>query len=205
MLNKLLTAISGILLVVIVGSVIYLMIGSSTDVNQTKKNDLPFHKTTSNTTKAYKEFYAKAERAIHPKTLLKLADFYKSPNGSFYILQESTAKVLGLEPKGACVEDRREGVVLEGSICFPFAMKLENKGFPEGYTWVYLTETNIKRTNVYIKDKGGQKVAQLKDIQPNDIITTIEKWDPSVPWDVVKLIEYLDKQMVELSIFINRV
>jgi len=207
MLNKLLIAISSILLVIIVESVIYIMIikDPSTDVSQTKEKSLPLHKATSNTTKAYKELYAKGERAIHPKILAQLADFYKPSNGSFYILQEGTTKVLELESKGACVEDRREGVLLKGSICFPFAMKLESKIFPAGYTWVYLTEANIKKTNVYIKDKDGQKAAQLKDIQPNDMITTIEKWDPSVPWNMSKLIETIDRQMVEFTIYINRI
>lgn len=196
--NKFLTATVIVLALIIVGSSIYLM-------DQVKKNRPPLHETTNNTTKAYKEFYTKAERAIHPKTLTKLADILKSPNGSLHILQEATLKVLEVESKGACVEDRREGILYKGSICFPFALKLESKSLPEGYTWYYLTETNIKRTKVYVKDKSGQRQVQLTDIKPGDTINTVEKWDPSVPWDVVKLIEYLDKQMVELTINIKRI
>lgn len=196
MLNKLLIAIFSILLVTIVGSVIYLM--------TIKKNNLPLHPSTKTSSEAYK---LKFVPAIHPTVLKQLAKFMKPSegSGSLYIFQEQTSKVLEIEPKGACVEDRRNGVLFEGTICFPFAMKLEAKAIPEGYTWTYLTGSNIKKTMVYIKNKGGQKAVTLKDIQPNDIITTVEKWDPSVPFDINKLVEYINKQMVELTIYINRV
>ena len=207
MLNKLLIAIFVVLLIIIVESAVFLVVMNnfSQKASQEKKNNLPFHPSTKTSSKAYKNL--KFEPAIHPTMLKQLSKFMKSPNndlGGLYILQEQTTKVIEIEAKGACVEDRRNGVLFEGTICFPFAMKLENKTLPEGYTWTYFTETNIKVTKVYIKSRSVKRPAQLKDIKPGDTITTIEKWDPSIPWDVVKLIEYLNKQMVELTIYINR-
>ncbi len=204
--NKILSIIFILLFLLLIGEVVYLMNikNSPKVVNQVKKNDLPFHPSTQTSSEAYKKL--KVEPAIHPETLKMLARFMKSSSseGSLYILQEQTTKVLGIEARGACVEDRRNGVLYPGQICFPFAMKLEDKILPEGYVWTYLTESNIKKTTVYIKNKEGQKAATLKDIQPNDLITTVEKWDPSIAFDINKLKEYLDEQIVELTIYINR-
>lgn len=206
-IGKVLLVFLIILLIIILGELFYILV--ITDKKPLKsesfktKTGQPMHETTDTSLPEYKKIVETSERAIHPTVLDKLGKILKYPNdGGLYILQESTAKVLAVEPKGACVEDRRNGVLYPGEICFPFAIKLEDKFLPEGYVWIYFTETNIKNTKVYIKTKNGNVPTSLQKIQPNDVVFRVEKWDPSIPFDISKLKEYIDKQMIEHNIYI---
>jgi hypothetical protein len=172
---------------------------------RTTKTGQPLHKTTSVSISEYKEMATSTIPAFHPSIIKDLEKYVKFPddnNAKLLIYQENKTKVLAIEPKGACVEDRRNGVLYPGEICFPFAMKIEDKKLPHGYTWIYFTETNLKNTNVYIKKNGREIKTNLQSIKPNDIVKTVEKWDPSIPFDISKLKDYLDKQMVEFNIYI---
>lgn len=214
--SKLLTIIFGILLVVIVIELTILFLNQKSkpkyDVLNNKKlsenkpritkTGQPFHESTKSNSPEYQKMLTTITPAIHPTVLDQLRRMIKSEDASVYILQESKEKVVGVEPKGACVEDRRNGVVYPGEICFPFAIKVEDKVLPEGYHWIYFTEKNIKQTKVFIKTKKGNVLSSLQQIQPGDIILRIEKWDPSVPFDINQLKEYLDKQLIEQNIYI---
>ncbi len=151
------------------------------------------------------EKFASAEPAIDPTTLDFLKSYPKSPSSKLYIWAEVTnIKVLEIESKSACVEDRRNEVVFPGEICFPFSMKLENSTVPEGYNWTFLTENQIKKTQVFVRVGRKETRASLSDIKTGDTISTVEKWDPSVPRDMNHLKDTLDKQMVEFTIYIEK-
>jgi len=143
------------------------------------------------------------EKAIDPTILQQLSTITKDADYKLYILQESREKVLETSTK-ACVEDRRNGVLYPGEICFPFAYKVALKNFPKEFTWKYLTEKNIKNTKVFIKKNGKLKKASLYDIKKGDTILTSEKWDPSVKYDLNNLKKFLDQQMIEFTIIIER-
>ena len=144
------------------------------------------------------------EAAVHPTMLEIIKRYVKSPESSLYILAEqSNIRVLEVERKSACVEDRRNGIVFPGEICFPFAMKLENKSTPNGYIWVFLTENQIKKVKVYKRNNNTLSQARLSDIKVNDRISTVEKWDPSIHFDINFLKDSLDKQMIEYNLYLN--
>jgi hypothetical protein len=115
----------------------------------------------------------KSEKAIDPTILQQLSTIIKSPNHKLYILQESKDEVLETSTN-ACVEDRRNGVLYPGKICFPFAYKVK-----------------LKKASVY-------------DIKKGDTIIQSEKWDPSIKVDLNNLKDFLDKQMIEFNIIIQR-
>jgi len=145
----------------------------------------------------------KSEKAIDPTILQQLSTIIKSPNHKLYILQESKDEVLETSTN-ACVEDRRNGVLYPGKICFPFAYKVKLTDFPKDSTWKYLTEKNLKKTKVYIKENGKLKKASVYDIKKGDTIIQSEKWDPSIKFDLNNLKDFLDKQMIEFNIIIQR-
>ena len=213
--SKLLKIIFGVLLVVIVIELTFLFYNLKLNPNKglnTKKltenkpritkTGQPFHESVNTSSPEYQKVLTTITPAIHPSVLNKLEAMIKSENGRIYILQELKKTVIAVEPKGACVEDRRNGVVYPGEICFPFAIKVEDKVLPEGYHWIYFTEKNIKQIKVFIKTKNGNFPSSLQQIQPGDIILIIDKWDPSIPFDINQLKEYLDKQLIEQNIYI---
>lgn len=193
---KLLKVVFVILIIITlteVGYYIYLQL-------KTKYDKAIFTPSISTNTEAYKDF--KTEQAIHPTVLEQLKRYIKSPESRMYILSEETAKVLEIAKDGACVEDWRDGKLYPGKICFPFALKLENKTLPEGYIWNYFTERQMTKLNVYIKDGDQLEKSAFNQIRNNDLITAIEKWDPSVEIDLSNLKDTLDKQMIEMSLYI---
>ena len=212
---NLLKIIFGVLLVVIVIELTFLFYNLKLNPNKglnTKKlsqnkpritkTGQPFHETINASSPEYQKMLTTITPAFHPTVLDTLKRMFKSENASVYIFQESKHKVLDVEPKGACVEDRRNGVLYPGEICFPFAIKVEDKILPQGYHWLYFTEKNIAKTKVFIKTKNNNILSSLYQIQPGDIILKIEKWDPSIPFDINHLKDYLDKQLIEQYVYI---
>jgi len=144
-----------------------------------------------------------SQKAIDPTVLQTLSNIIKTPDHKLYILQESKEKVLETSTN-SCVEDRRNGILYPGKICFPFAYKVSLKNFPKEFTWKYLTEKNIKNTKVFLKKNGKLKQASIYDIKKGDTILQLEKWDPSIKPDLNNLKKFLDKQMIEFTIIIER-
>lgn len=207
---KTLKIIFGILLAVIIIELsmlfLFLNLKSNKKLSENKprivKTGQPLHESIKVNSPEYKKMLTFITPAIHPTVLNSLGRMVKSEDGGVYILQESKHKVIAVEPKGACVEDRRNGVLYPGEICFPFAIKVEQNAHPEVYNWFYFTEKNIAKTKVFIKTKKGNIPSSFQQIQPGDIILKIEKWDPSIPFDINYLKEYIDKQLVEQNIYI---
>ncbi len=148
--------------------------------------------------KLYKNL--KVEPAIHPKILLQMKKYIKSPESSMFILSQQNTKILEIIDTGVEVQhvvDKR----YEGVHNFPYALRLENKALPQGYIWHYYTENLLKKIKVYIVENGQTRQAGLKDLKKNDQVVISERWDPSIyPEDFEKY----EDQVVDLSIYIYR-
>ncbi|MCS7318052.1 MAG: hypothetical protein NZZ41_07105 [Candidatus Dojkabacteria bacterium] len=144
--------------------------------------------------------------AFHPsvwENILKRMYLLPDSEAKTLIYQESGIdQIIEVERKEACVEDRRNGVLYPGVICFPFAFRVENKDYPESSMWFYLTEKNLEKVSVFKKNGQDFVRADLEEIKPGVKIKRIELWDPSHPFDINNLKDYLDKQIVDLKIYV---
>jgi hypothetical protein len=203
--NKIILTLIILFVLLLIGELIYLLYGSKlVKLNKTADKGVfvPSAKTSSN---EYKKLATTAEPAINPKMFERLKNYVKSPESRLSILSEQTTTVLEVATEGANVEDRRDGKLYPGKIYFPYAVKLANKVMPEGYIWFFFHEPVMKKTSVFIRSKGGSLTkAGFKDIRVGDIISTVEKWDPSVEPDMNNLQETLAKQVIEYTIYIER-